>query len=97
MTPTSRVQFTNPYVLTSNLLVFITLPMTGCMLNGRPVARGECISSRANVTPVTTSPAGEWSRYPIFTMMVNRYLCLQILLQMCKEKKQVFRVLFSAS
>ena len=32
---------------------------TGCMLNGRPVARGECISSRASGTPVTTSPAGE--------------------------------------
>ena len=31
----------------------------GCMLNGRPVARGECISSRASGTPVTTSPAGE--------------------------------------
>ena len=33
--------------------------LTGCMLNGRPVARGECISSRASGTPVTTSPAGE--------------------------------------
>ena len=32
---------------------------TGCMLNGRPVARGECISPRASGTPVTTSPAGE--------------------------------------
>ena len=31
----------------------------GCMLNGRPVGRGECISSRASGTPVTTSPAGE--------------------------------------
>ena len=31
--------------------------VTGCMLNGRPVARGECISSRASGTPVTTSPA----------------------------------------
>ena len=33
--------------------------VSGCMLNGRPVARGECISSRASGTPVTTSPAGE--------------------------------------
>ena len=33
--------------------------ITGCMLNGRPIARGECISSRASGTPVTTSPAGE--------------------------------------
>ena len=33
--------------------------LTGCMLNGRPIARGECISSRASGTPVTTSPAGE--------------------------------------
>ena len=38
---------------------FRTVTCAGCMLNGRPVARGECISSRASGTPVTTSPAGE--------------------------------------
>ena len=37
----------------------LILDTTGCMLNGRPVARGECISTRASGTPVTTSPAGE--------------------------------------
>ena len=39
--------------------IFGRLPNPGCMLNGRPVARGECISSRASGTPVTTSPAGD--------------------------------------
>ena len=40
-------------------LVLFVIYFAGCMLNGRPVARGECISSRASGTPVTTSPAGE--------------------------------------
>ena len=34
----------------------------GCILNARPVARGECISPRAGAKLSNTRPVGKWSK-----------------------------------
>ena len=71
--------------------VQVSLGVQGVCLT---VARGECISSRASGTPVTTSPAGEWSWYPIYNDGYSIIMFTNFTAHV-KERKQV--MLFSTN